>query len=151
MRTLLFPAAILLLALGGCIALDDTAPLTVTLTMDDTAYDAETVYFIVVAEGQDPASPSGWLATGSFTLAGGYGYGTAFVPDGSGHPTATQALFADGERVDIYLVLDTDGNFNPAFGYDWSSGDLTGEKYVTIAAPGDNPVAFVEAELLQRL
>ena len=149
---LLFLGIALLLSLGGCVALDDgTAALTVTLTMDDNARDMEDVHFIVVPAGQDPDSTAGWLATGSFTLAGNHGYGTAMVPDGSGHPTAAQASFTDGEAVDIHLVLDADGNFNPAFGFDFSSGDLTGEKSVTVAAPGDNSISFMEADLIQRL
>jgi hypothetical protein len=149
---MLFLAAILPLSLGGCVVLGDgTTSLTVTLTLDDSFYNMGTVHFIVMPADQYPGFPSGWLATGSFTLTDGYGYGTAFVPDGSGYPTATQALFADGEQVDIYLVLDTDGNFNPFFGYGWSSGDLTGEQYITITAPGDNTVNFFETDLIQRL
>lgn len=151
MKKILLLAALLLLALGGCVALDDTtAELTVTLTMIDFFYDMETVHFIVVPTGQNPVFPSGWLATGSFTLSGGCGESTACVPDGSGYPTLTRALFADGEQVDIYLVLDTDGNFNPAFGL-YSSSDLTGEQYITINAPGDNRIDFFEADLTQRL
>lgn len=149
---LLLLGTALLLSLGGCVVLDDgTASLTVTLTLDDNFHDMETAHFIVVPVGQDPSFTSGWLATGSFTLAGYYGYGTAMVPDGSGYPTATEASFTDGEAVDIYLILDGDGNFNPAFGYDFSSGDLTGEKTVTITALGDNGISFVEADLIQRL
>jgi hypothetical protein len=97
--------------------------LTVRLTNAPANYD---VYFSVVNEGENPGSnPDAMLARNIFTLdSNGEGEAAALTLDGT-----SNYVFSGGEKYDIYLFLDSNGNFDYNNNEGMDSGDVQAVSY----------------------
>lgn len=148
MKRVIIAVCLIFLFTSSCTETDGEtgSPLFVAVSLGDTAQDGSSAYFTIVPAGMSPDYPTNWLGGGYFTISGSSGSAPAMVIDETGSATSNIARFEDGAALDAYILIDTDGDFDPSVGAP-SDGDEIGYLSIAIDALEINTITFSDTNL----